>query len=52
MVLGVFLGAVFNDEGEMNAVSTGFTSGGFAVVFICHYFFKKHEEAIKKYKVL
>ena len=52
LVLGVFLGAVFNDEGEMNAVSTGFTSGGFAVVFICHYFFKKHEEAIKKYKVL
>ena len=52
LVLGVFLGTVFNDEGEMNAVSTGFTSGGFAVVFICHYFFKKHEEAIKKYKVL
>ena len=52
LVLGVFLGAVFNDEGEMNAVSTGFTSGGFAVVFICHYFFKKHEEAIKKYKIL
>jgi hypothetical protein len=52
LVLGVFLGAVFNDEGEMNAVFTGFTSGGFAVVFICHYFFKKHEEAVKKYKVL
>jgi len=52
LVLGVFLGTVFNDEGEMNAVSTGFTSGGFAVVFICHYFFKKHEEAIKKYKIL
>jgi hypothetical protein len=52
LVLGVFLGAVFNDEGEMSAVYTGFTSGGFAVVFICHYFFKKHEEAIKKYKIL
>jgi hypothetical protein len=51
LVLGVFLGAVFNDEGEMNAAFTGFTSGGFAVIFICHYFFKKHEEAINTYKV-
>ena len=52
LVLGVFLGAVFNDEGEMNAAFTGFTSGGFAVVFICYYFYKKHKEAIKKYKIL
>ena len=52
LVLGVFLGAVFNDEGEMNAVYTGFTSGGFAVVFTCYYFYKKHKEAIKKYKTL
>ena len=51
LVLGVFLGAVFNDEGEMNAAFTGFTSGGFAVVFICHYFFKKHEEVVNTYKV-
>ena len=51
LVLGVFLGTVFNDEGEMNAVFTGFTSGGFAVVFICHYFFKKHEEAINTYRI-
>jgi hypothetical protein len=52
LVLGVFLGAVFNDEGEMNAAFTGFTSAGFAVVFICYYFYKKHKEAIKKYKIL
>jgi hypothetical protein len=51
LVLGVFLGTVFNDEGEMNAVFTGFTSGGFAVVFICHYFFKKHEEALNTYRI-
>jgi hypothetical protein len=51
LVLGVFLGTVFNDEGEMNAVFTGFTSGGFAVVFICHYFFKKHEEAVNTYRI-
>jgi hypothetical protein len=52
LVLGVFLGPIFNDEGEMNAAFTGFTSVGFAVVFICHYFYKKHEEAIHLYKVL
>jgi hypothetical protein len=52
LVLGVFLGPIFNDEGEMNAAFTGFTSVGFAVVFFCHYFYKKHEEAIHLYKVL
>jgi hypothetical protein len=52
LVLGVFLGPIFNDEGEMNAAFTGFTSVGFAVVFICHYFYKKHEEAVQLYKVL
>jgi hypothetical protein len=52
LVLGVFLGPIFNDEGEMNAAFTGFTSVGFAVVFICHYFYKKHEEAIHLYKFL
>ena len=52
IILGVFFGAIFNDEGEMNPAFTGFTSGGFAVAFICHYFYKKHLEAIKKYKIL
>jgi hypothetical protein len=52
IILGVYLGAVFNDEGEMDAAFAGFTSGGFAVVFICHHFYKKHLEAINKYKVL
>jgi hypothetical protein len=51
LVLGVFLGPIFNDEGEMNAAFTGFTSGGFAVVFFCHYFFKKHEEAVNTYRI-
>jgi hypothetical protein len=51
LVLGVFLGPIFNDEGEMNAAFTGFTSAGFAVVFICHYFYKKHEEAINTYRI-
>ena len=52
IILGVFLGAIFNNEGEMNPVYTGFASGGFAVAFICHHFYKKHLEAIKKYKIL
>jgi hypothetical protein len=51
LVLGVFLGPIFNDEGEMNAAFTGFTSAGFAIVFICHYFYKKHEEAINTYRI-
>jgi hypothetical protein len=51
LIMGVFVGVV-KENGEMNAVFTGFTSGGFAVVFICHYFYKKHLEAVKKYKVL
>jgi hypothetical protein len=52
IILGVFFGAVFNDEGQMDAAFAGFTSGGFAVAFICHYFYKKHLEAVKKYKTL
>ena len=50
LVLGVFLGPIFNDEEEMNAAFTGFTSAGFAIVFICHYFYKKHEEAVNTYR--
>ena len=52
IILGVFFGAIFNNEGEMDPVYTGFASGGFAVAFICHHFYKKHLEAIKKYKIL
>jgi len=52
IILGVFFGAIFNDVGEMNPAFTGFTCGGFAVAFICHHFYKKHLEVIKKYKIL
>ncbi|TMM30437.1 hypothetical protein FDT66_06650 [Polaribacter aestuariivivens] len=51
LILGAVLGTVFNEEGELNPIFTGFVSAGFAVVFICHYFFKKHQEAIQKYKI-
>jgi hypothetical protein len=51
LIMGVVVG-VIKENGEMNPIFTGFTSGGFAVVFICHHFYKKHLEAIKKHKFL
>ena len=50
LITGLTIG-VFKDDGEVSAVFTGFVSGGCAVVFICHYFYKKHKEAIAKYKI-
>ncbi|MGJ8760165.1 MAG: hypothetical protein ACSHXA_06445 [Polaribacter sp.] len=41
----------FNDEGNINGVFLGFHIAGFAVTYICHYFYKKHKETIKKYKI-
>lgn len=41
----------FNADGTLTPFLSGFHSAGFAVAFICHYFYKKHEEAIKKYKI-
>ena len=51
LIMGLAIG-VIKENGEMNPVFAGFTCGGFAVAFICHYFYKKHVEAIKKYKIL
>ena len=51
LILGGFMGTIFSEQGEMNPVFTGFTCAGFSVVFICHHFFKKHQEAIRKYKI-
>lgn len=50
LIMGLAIG-VFKENGEMDPVFTGFVCGGFAVVFICHHFYKKHKEAIKKYKI-
>lgn len=41
----------FDDDRKLNPIFTGFLLAGFAVTYICHYFYKKHEEAIKKYKI-
>lgn len=51
LILGVFVGSVFKDNGEMNPLFTGFFCAGFSVVYICHHFFRKHEKAIKKHQV-
>jgi len=51
LVMGLAVG-IFKDTGELNPVFTGFVCGGYAVVFICHHFYKKHEEAIEKYKIV
>jgi len=51
LIIPLLLGNHFNDQGELNPVFTGFLSGGFAVTYICHHFYKKHLEAIKKHKI-
>ncbi|WP_343328340.1 hypothetical protein [Polaribacter staleyi] len=48
IIISLIRGNYFNDNG----VFLGFFSAGFAVTYICHYFYKKHKEAIKKYKIL
>lgn len=50
LIMGLAVG-VFRENGELNPVFTGFVCGGYVVVFICHYFYKKHLEAVEKYKI-
>ena len=50
LIMGVSVG-VFNEDGLLNPVFTGFVCGGYAVVYICHYFYKKHIEEVQKYKI-
>jgi hypothetical protein len=51
LIIPLLMGNHFNNQGELNPVFTGFLFGGFAVTYICHHFYKKHEEEIKKYKI-
>ena len=51
LVVPLFMGNHFNDEGILIPFLIGFQCAGFTVTYICHYFFKKHKEAIKKYKI-
>jgi hypothetical protein len=50
LIMGLSVG-VFKDDGMLNPVFTGFVSAGYAIVFICHYFYKKHQAEITKYKI-
>ncbi|MFK8059160.1 MAG: hypothetical protein AB8B78_03620 [Polaribacter sp.] len=50
LIMGLSVG-VFRENGELNPVFTGFVCGGYAVVFICHHFYKKHQQEISKYKI-
>jgi len=52
LILPLFMGNLFNDDGSFIPFLIGFQSAGFAVTYICHYFYKKHKAAIKKYKIL
>ncbi|MCI2229492.1 hypothetical protein MC378_09970 [Polaribacter sp. MSW13] len=51
LIIPLLSGKHFNDKGEMNPIFTGFLLAGFAVTYICFYFYKKHKDAIKKYKI-
>lgn len=51
LVLAVFVGSVFKENGEMNPVFTGFVCAGFTVVYICHHFFKKHKEVVTNHQI-
>jgi hypothetical protein len=51
LIVPLFMGNHFNDEGALIPFLIGFQCAGFAVTYICHYFYKKHKDAIKKYKI-
>lgn len=51
LVISLLIG-VFEKDGSLNPAMTGFTFAGFAVVFICNRFYKKHLTIISNYKIL
>ncbi len=51
LIIPLLMGNHFNEKGNLEPVLTGFLFGGFAVTYICHYFFKKHQAEITKYKI-
>jgi hypothetical protein len=51
LITPLLIGNHFNENRTLDTVFTGFLFGGFSVTYICHYFYKKHKQAIKKYKI-
>lgn len=52
LLIPLFTGNYFNDDRSFIPFLISFQSAGFAVTYICSYFYKKHQEAIKKYIIL
>ncbi|MCG1035011.1 hypothetical protein [Polaribacter sargassicola] len=52
LLIPLLTGNYFNDDRSFIPFLISFQSAGFAVTYICSYFYKKHQEAIQKYKIL
>jgi hypothetical protein len=50
LLIGALFG-VFDRQNILSSTFTGFVLAGYAVIFICHHFFKKHEKAINEYQL-
>lgn len=51
LIISLLVG-VFEKDGSLNSAMTSFTFAGFALVFICYRFYKKHLTIISNYKTL
>lgn len=51
LVFSLIRGDFFNADGAIKGVFIGFLFAGFAVTYIFHVFYRKHKQAIKKYKI-
>lgn len=49
-VMILLLRDLFNDNGMLQPVFVGFTFAGFAVTYICHHFYKKHQAVVQKFQ--
>jgi len=52
LLIPLLTGNYFNEDRSFIPFLISFQSAGFAVTYICSYFYKKHQEAIQKYKIL
>ena len=47
LIIPLLSGSLFNDQGNLNAVFTGFLFAGLSVTYTCHYFLRKHNETVR-----
>ena len=50
LIIPLLSGSHFNDQGNLNAVFTGFLFAGLSVTYTCHYFLRKHNEIARSYQ--